>query len=115
MRNLWLVLAVLVCPVAVWASDDPPSAAEGKVAYTEQLMEVLSKTRSTDTFMVTLALLIENKADPKTTVPVVLMNAERLGIFDDHLGDDGPKSKLADDVKDMILQLQKPGKKNAAV
>ena len=113
MRTTFLaVLATaLLLSGASFAGDDPPSAAELKAAYTEQLLEVLTKTRSTDTFLVTLALLVESKPEPTTVVPIVILQAERLGIFGDHLvGDDGPKAELAHEVKDMILQIQKPGK-----
>jgi len=116
MRTTFLaaLAAALLVPMA-HAEDDPPSAAEMKAAYTEQLLEVLAKTRSTDTFLVTLALLVESKPEPTTVVPIVLMQAERLGIFGDNLTDpDSPKMELAGEVKDMILQLQKPAGRNAS-
>jgi hypothetical protein len=103
--------AALLLPAFGWAGDEPASAAEAKAEYTEQLLDILGKTRSTDTFLVTLSLLVEGKADIRV-IPEVIANAERLGIFDDHLtGDDTPKSKLASEVQEMILQIQKPGNK----
>lgn len=110
--GMTVALVVAFLTPAVWA-EDLPSAAEAKAQMTEQLVEVLSKTRSTDTFLVTLALLVESKADPRV-IPVVLQHAERLGIFDDHLGDETPKARLADEVKDMVLMIQKPGSRNSA-
>jgi hypothetical protein len=103
------LLAVALVPILVWAGEDPVSPAEAKAQVTEQLLEILGKTRSTDTFMVTLVLLVESKADVRA-IPVVIANAERLGIFDDHLGsDDNLKSKMAEEVSKLILQIQKPG------
>jgi hypothetical protein len=116
MMRTWMalsLLAVALLPVLVWAGEDPVSPAEARAQMTEELMELLGKTRSTDTFMVTLTLLVESKASVRV-IPEVIANAERLGIFEDHLmDDDNPKSKLAESVKDMILQIQKPGSKSA--
>src|SRR5262245_808287 len=106
-----LLAAFLIVPSAR-AGDEPTSAAEAKAQLPEQLVEILGKTRSTDTFVVTLGLLVESKADPRV-IPVVILNAERLGIFDDHLTDDSPKSKLADGVREMIQMIQKPGSNRA--
>jgi hypothetical protein len=104
-----LLAAFLIAPSAR-AGDDRMSAAEAKAQLTEQLVEILSKTRSTDTFVVTLGLLVESKADPRV-IPAVIASAERLGIFDDHLTDDSPKSKLAEGVRELIQMIQKPGNK----
>lgn len=115
MRTTFLAALAAALLVPMSHAEDPPSAAEMKAAYTDQLLEVLSKTRSTDTFLVTLALLVESKPEAVTVVPIVLMQAERLGIFGDNLTDpESPKSELANEVKDMILQLQQPARRNAS-
>jgi hypothetical protein len=63
----------------------PGAAPAGQAEYEKELLSILATTRSTDAFCVTLGLLGETKVDPREAIPVVIRNAERLGIFADSL------------------------------
>ncbi len=74
--------------------------------YVHELLEILKETRSIDTFIVTLTLLKEAKANPHQTIPVVIRQAERLGIFANHaMKPEGLAGELATSVMEMIDEI----------
>jgi protein involved in polysaccharide export with SLBB domain len=49
--------------------------------YVADLIGILRETNSPDAFVVALDLLVEEKPDHRQVVPVIIRNAERLGIY----------------------------------
>ena len=76
-----------------------------------ELLAILEKTKSSDAFLVTLAQLKECGTDAKRVIPVAIRNAERLGIFDDHLfRPDDTKGEIAKEVAEMLGEMRKPAR-----
>jgi hypothetical protein len=50
-----------------------------------ELIAILNETKSDDTFSVTVHLLAEMGPKAESAIPVVIRNAERLGILTDHM------------------------------
>src|SRR5258708_3194104 len=72
-----------VSDVAVSQADPPKPRTE----LVEEMIDLLNKTDSSDTFFVALKLLEPLKTDAKMAIPAIMRNAERLGIFKSHLAD----------------------------
>jgi hypothetical protein len=75
--------------------------------YVADLLAVLKETKSVDAFLVTLGLLVDAQPDHRQVVPVVIRNAERLGILADHwLTDEaGKRAKIREVVTRAIERL----------
>ena len=62
--------------------------AKADACYTKELLDILQTTHSVDAFVVTLNLLVDTDVEPRTAIPLIVRQAERLGIFADSLQDD---------------------------
>ena len=71
--------------------------------YAKELLDILQTTHSVDAFVVTLNLLADADVEPRTAIPLIVRNAERLGIFGDSLA-------LEDDDKPSALVVEVLGK-----
>lgn len=58
-----------------------PGPGDAEARYVRELLAVLKETRSADCFVVTLGLLRSTDVDPREAVPLILRNAERLGLL----------------------------------
>jgi hypothetical protein len=79
---------------------------EVKDPYVAELLDILSQTKSVDAYLVTLSLLAEARYEPQQVLPVVIRNAERLGIYGRHaLDEEAPGFEVARDVTELIGQM----------
>src|SRR5262249_23724972 len=76
--------------------------AEARGEYLDNLCIIIEETRSPDAFMVTLRCLDDDKADPRTLIPLAIRNAERLGILGDHAGKEGRKVDRAANFAELL-------------
>jgi hypothetical protein len=81
----------------------PPEPAK-KADLVSELIAVLNETKSVDSFLVTLELLEDMEAQAQPAIPAIIRNAERLGVFKDHLKTDGRESEQ---VKKITMTLYK--------
>jgi hypothetical protein len=89
-------------------------AAEGAVSkpdhkLADELVKILNETQSTDTFFVTSQCLVHTKADPAVAVPIIICNAERLGVLKGWFDDAAPtkEQKMLDKVFKHFLASSK--------
>jgi hypothetical protein len=86
--------------------DTPPPPPPPTDPYVAELLGILKETKSVDAFITTLGLLVEAKADHHLAVPAVIRNAERLGVFADHIRkDDGEAMEVIELVTTAIDKL----------
>jgi len=93
-------------------------AAQADACYAKELLDILQTTHSVDAFVVTLNLLADADVEPRTAIPVIVRNAERLGIFGDSLAaedDDKPSAlvvevlgKLRDQIREARALKEAP-------
>jgi hypothetical protein len=96
MKRLMVAIVCLVFlgTLAAPLRAEPPCCkgqecpAKADARYTKELLDILQTTRSVDAFVVTLHLLADTDMDARTVLPVVVRNAERLGVFADSLAQD---------------------------
>jgi hypothetical protein len=69
-----------------------------------ELIAVLDETQSVDTFLVTLGLLESMEAKAQPAIPSILRNAERLGVFKNHLTS---KGRDTEQVESIVKSLEK--------
>jgi hypothetical protein len=71
------------------------------------MLAILNETKSVDTFLMTLGLLADAKADHRAILPTVIRNAERLGIFARHVlqGESSPDAEAFAAVSKAIEKL----------
>ncbi len=81
---------------------DPPR----KGGLVEELIDVLDKTHSADAFLVTLKLLEKLGTPAVSAIPAIVRNAERLGLFKDHLHAKDRDSELVNEIARSIEQLR---------
>ena len=55
--------------------------ANAETQYNNELLDILRTTHSVDTFVVTLNLLVDTDVEPRMAIPLIIRNAERLGVF----------------------------------
>jgi hypothetical protein len=104
MRSPWITLVVAVVLTA-------PVCGQSDRKYVDELLTILETTHSPDAFMVALTQLKEAGADSHQAIPSAIRNAERLGIFADHLSKEGdPRAARAAEVAELIEQLGAPAK-----
>jgi peroxiredoxin len=99
------LLAGLICLSVPAVAQCQPEPLVGKPGpdLVEEMIELLNKTDSTDTFFITLKLLEGMKQDAKMVIPAIMRNAERLGIFKSHLEDKDDSTV----VESVLLSLQR--------
>src|SRR5262245_54638293 len=98
MRGPWIV--VVAAGVLVGSA-----AGQEKKKYVGELLTILEKTHSPDAFLVTLTRLRDAGAGPHLVIPCAIRNAERLGIFEAHLFNEGdPKAGRASAVAAVITE-----------
>lgn len=70
-------------PAASAKTHGTVRAANEKLVH--ELVEILKKTKSTDTFLVTVKALADMGPRARAAVPAIILNAERLGLIKDIL------------------------------
>jgi hypothetical protein len=101
-----LVVALIGSPVR--AALPPSAQQEVKDPYVAELLDLIGQTKSVDAFLVTVSLLADARAEPKQVLPVVIRNAERLGIYGRHAFDDEPKgAEVAKQLTELLGQMSK--------
>jgi hypothetical protein len=77
-----------------------------KDPYVLELLDILGQTKSVDAFLVTVALLAEVKPEARSAIPVVIRNAERLGIYGRYaLEKDSASGDLARQLAEQLKQM----------
>jgi hypothetical protein len=90
---------------------------ETRAHYAEQLVNILETTESVDAFITTLQLLEKtNEVEREHLLPVIIRNAERVGIFGHYIGENqGGATELAERVMEYTLRMaRKPKNKECA-
>jgi hypothetical protein len=86
----------------------PPARQEVKDPYVAELLDVISQTKSVDAFLVTVSLLADARAEPKQVLPVVIRNAERLGIYGRYAFDEEARgAEVARQLTELLGQMSK--------
>src|SRR2546423_13141705 len=96
-----LALVGLGSPRAV-SQTSRPSVAE---VYRTELLTILSETHSPDAFVVALGLLMDTKVQGRAVIPLILRNAERVGILGATASTRGPKADRAQFVIETVRAL----------
>jgi uncharacterized protein (TIGR03067 family) len=87
-----------------------------KDPYIAELLDVIVETKSVDAFLVTVRLLIDAKPEARQVLPMVIRNAERLGIYGRHVLDEKtPSAKLVQEMNGLIRELSTGKGSNADV
>jgi hypothetical protein len=95
------VLVVLLGGLAPVLRAEPPCClkqpccANADAQYTNELLDILQTTHSVDTFVVTLNLLVDTDVEPRMAIPLIIRNAERIGVFADTLQDEDQEKPSA--------------------
>jgi hypothetical protein len=107
----WLLAGALVVGAGgINAADKAPvPSTEADTRYVEELTNILETTASIDAFVATLRLLEKNKeVNRKHLVPLIIRNAERVGVFGHYIGEDkGSATEMAEMVMECIVKLSK--------
>ena len=117
----WLVTSACLQVALEVAQEAPPrtsTAAEAATAPVRQTKEeasredvirelrtILCETTSPDTFCITITMLQKLKADSPELIPVIIRNAERLGIFRDVIVKGGKKNQAAMEAIDGVADI----------
>jgi hypothetical protein len=81
------------------AAPAPPATTPAPIAgLVGELAGILNETKSKETFSVTLAVLRKMGPEAKPAVPVILRNADRLGLFDGAVVPNGQARQAATEV-----------------
>ena len=99
----------LIQPTPTYAvAPTKPTRPNLKDPYVAELVDLMSETKSVDTFLVTLNLIAESNAEVRPAIPAIIRNAERLGIYGKNLSDtDSKAGELAKDVSEIIFEMSK--------
>jgi hypothetical protein len=89
--------------------DGRPSARAANEQLVRELTCILKKTKSQDTFLVTVKALADIGPRAKPAVPAIILHAERLGLLKDFLqqADDddnlGPAVMVSEAIADIVM------------
>jgi hypothetical protein len=89
------------------APAQPPIATRpvSQETYVAELLGIVTDTESIDAYLVTTTLLARAKGNGRAAVPLLIRNAERLGIFDRYALEEGTRGAgLANHVAKLIEQ-----------
>jgi hypothetical protein len=118
------VLTSRPAPVVHAAEPVPPPAASAKThgsvhAANEKLIReltaILQKTKSKDTFLVTVKALADMGPRSRAAVPAIILNAERLGLLKDILQQaddeeqDGPGEFVVEAIEQIVASRHRQG------
>jgi hypothetical protein len=68
--------------------EDRECSAKADARYTKELLDILQTTHSVDAFVVALNLLVDTDVEPRLAIPLIVRQAERLGVFGNSLQED---------------------------
>jgi hypothetical protein len=93
-------------PVRVIPPTPAPSVKKPAkpASVVEELVAILNETKSTDTFLATLAVLVKFGKEARAAVPAIVRNADRLAVFTGFAGA-GDEGKTAREVVETIYTI----------
>jgi hypothetical protein len=107
----WLTIGALVIGAGGTNAAEKALVPSGetRARYAESLVNILETTESIDAFVTTLRLLEKTKeVQPEQLLPVIIRNAERVGIFGHYIGEDqGGATNMAELVMEYTVKMAK--------
>jgi len=107
----WLTIGALVIGAGGTNAAEKALVPSGetRARYAESLVNILETTESIDAFVTTLRLLEKTKeVQPEHLLPVIIRNAERVGIFGHYIGEDkGGATSMDELVMEYTVKMAK--------